>query len=171
MNKAFIDALNVDADTLDGNDSTAFATSAQGALADSALQSGDNISELTNDAGFSTTTGTVTSVAVSVPTGLTVGGSPVTTSGTISLSYDTGYAIPTTASQTNWDTAYGWGDHSTVGYLTSFTETDPVFSASEAASITSTDTTNWDTAYSWGDHASAGYGTTDEALALAIALG
>ena len=30
---------------------------------------------------------------------------------------------------------------------------------------------NWDTAYSWGDHASAGYGTTDEALALAIALG
>ena len=23
----------------------------------------------------------------------------------------------------NWDTAYGWGDHSTVGYLTGFTET------------------------------------------------
>ena len=30
---------------------------------------------------------------------------------------------------TNWDTAYGWGDHSLAGYLTSFTETDPVFSA------------------------------------------
>ncbi|MCK5607152.1 hypothetical protein KAR91_35035, partial [Candidatus Pacearchaeota archaeon] len=27
----------------------------------------------------------------------------------------------------NWDTAYGWGDHSTEGYLTA--ETDPVFSA------------------------------------------
>jgi hypothetical protein len=41
--------------------------------------------------------------------------------------------------------------------LQSFTETDPVFSASEAASITSTDTTNWDTAYGWGDHGAAGY--------------
>ena len=33
-------------------DTSAFATSAQGALADSALQPGDNISELTNDSGF-----------------------------------------------------------------------------------------------------------------------
>ena len=38
VNKAFIDALNVDADTLDGIDSTGFATAAQGALADTALQ-------------------------------------------------------------------------------------------------------------------------------------
>jgi hypothetical protein len=52
----------------------------------------------------------------------------------------------------NWDTAYGWGDHSTEGYLTSFTETDPVFSASAASGITSTNITNWDTAYGWGDH-------------------
>jgi len=117
VNKAFVDALNVDADTLDGNDSTAFATSSQGALADSALQSGDNISELTNDANYSTTTGTVTSVAASVPTGLTVSGSPVTTTGTIAIAYDTGYAIPTTAKQTQWNTAYGWGDHSAAGYL------------------------------------------------------
>lgn len=34
-------------------------------------------------------------------------------------------------------------------YLTSYTETDPVFSASEAASITSTDTSQWDTAYTY----------------------
>ena len=40
------------------------------------------------------------------------------------------------------------------------TETDPVFSASEAASITSTDTTNWDTAYGWGDHSVEGYLTS-----------
>lgn len=33
-------------------DSTDFATSAQGALADSAIQSGDNVSELVNDSGF-----------------------------------------------------------------------------------------------------------------------
>lgn len=69
------------------------------------------------DAG--TGNGTVTSVGLSVPTGLSVSGSPVTTSGTLTLAYDTGYAIPTTSKQANWDTAYSWGDHSTAGYLTS----------------------------------------------------
>lgn len=38
VNKTFIDSLNVDADTLDGLDSADFATAAQGATADSALQ-------------------------------------------------------------------------------------------------------------------------------------
>jgi hypothetical protein len=51
-------------------------------------------------------TGTVTSVAMSVPTGLDVTGSPITTSGTLAVSYAAGYAIPTTAKQTEWDTAY-----------------------------------------------------------------
>lgn len=53
------------------------------------------------------------------------------------------------------------GSVDTTTYLSSYTETDPVFSASEAASITSTDTTNWDTAYGWGDHGAAGYLTTE----------
>lgn len=35
--------------------------------------------------------GTVTSVAQTVPTGFTVAGSPITTSGTLAISYDTGY--------------------------------------------------------------------------------
>jgi hypothetical protein len=105
-------------------------------------------------------TGTVTSVAMSVPTGLSVSGSPITTDGTLAVTYSAGYAIPTTAKQTEWDTAYGWGNHASAGYLTSYTETDPVFTASEAASITSTDTSNWDTAYGWGNHASAGYLTS-----------
>ena len=60
----------------------------------------------------------------------------------------------------NWDTAHGWGDHSTAGYLTSFTETDPIFAASDAAGITSTDISNWDTAHGWGDHSTAGYLTS-----------
>ena len=29
----------------------------------------------------------------------------------------------------NWDTAYGWGNHASAGYLTSYTETDPVVGA------------------------------------------
>lgn len=149
--------------------------------------------------------GSVTSVAMSVPTGLTVTGSPVTSSGTLAVSYTAGYAIPTTAKQSDWDTAYGWGNHASAGYLTSATaattyqpldgdltaiaalsgtsgflkktaantwtldtstyltsETDPVFTASAASGITSTNISNWNTAYGWGNHASAGYalGTT-----------
>lgn len=50
--------------------------------------------------------GTVTSVAMMVPTGLSISGSPITTSGTLGITYAAGYAIPTTASQTNWDSAY-----------------------------------------------------------------
>jgi hypothetical protein len=60
--------------------------------------------------------GTVTSVGLTVPTGLTVSNSPITTSGTLSVSFDTGYSIPTTAKQTEWDTAYGWGNHASAGY-------------------------------------------------------
>ena len=59
----------------------------------------------TNPSGYTTNTGTVTSVAVSVPTGLSVAGSPITTSGTVAISLASGYSIPTTASQTTWDTA------------------------------------------------------------------
>lgn len=62
--------------------------------------------------------GTVTSVALSVPTGLAVSGSPVTVSGTIAISYAVGYSLPTTAAQSQWATAYGWGDHAAAGYLT-----------------------------------------------------
>jgi hypothetical protein len=38
--------------------------------------------------------GTVTSVALSAPTGFTVSGSPITTSGTLALAFTTGYGIP-----------------------------------------------------------------------------
>jgi len=47
------------------------------------------------------------------------------------------------------------------GYLTSFTELDPVFTASDAFAITSTQISNWDTAFGWGDHAGAGYAKID----------
>lgn len=102
---------------------------------------------------YTTNTGTVTSVAVSVPTGLSVTGTPVTTSGTIAISLTAGYSIPTTANQTNWTAAYndkinstsfdtGTGvltltqqDSGTITvdldgrYLESFTETDPIVGA------------------------------------------
>ena len=69
-----------------------------------------------------------------------------------------GYATTAAvANAANWDTAYGWGDHAAAGYLTAYTETDPVFTASAAAGITLTKINQWDTAYGWGNHANGGY--------------
>ena len=53
-----------------------------------------------------TATGTVTSVAMTVPTGLSISGSPIETSGTLALTFASGYSIPTDTNQTNWTTAY-----------------------------------------------------------------
>lgn len=47
--------------------------------------------------------GTVTSVGISVPTGLNVIGSPITSSGTIQIGFANGYSIPTTTKQAEWD--------------------------------------------------------------------
>ncbi|MCP4711167.1 MAG: hypothetical protein GY869_21310, partial [Planctomycetes bacterium] len=58
---------------------------------------------------------------------------------------------------TNWNTANGWGNHADAGYLTGYTETDPVFTASPAVGITAGNITNWNTAYGWGNHADVGY--------------
>ena len=60
----------------------------------------------------------------------------------------------------NWDAAYGWGNHASAGYLTSFTEADPIFAASAASGISPTNVLNWNDAFGWGNHASAGYLTS-----------
>lgn len=89
-------------------------------------------------------TGTVTSVAMTVPTGLSVTGSPITTSGTLAVTLTAGYSIPTTASQTNWDTAY-------TNRITSATSplsiTSNVISISQATTSTSgyLSSTDWNT--------------------------
>ena len=112
------------------------------------------------------------------------------------------YVLPFTDNSSNWNTAYGWGDHASAGYissftntnefttgatfnnttgvvtftrnngggtftvdidgryLTSFTETDPIFNASPSAGITNQLITNWNTAYGWGDHSQGGYITS-----------
>lgn len=75
----------------------------------------------------------------------------------IPISTGTAWGTSITNNSVNWDSAYSWGDHSTVGYvtgtpwtaegyLTSFTETDPTV-GSHIKSITNTNITNWNTAY------------------------
>lgn len=50
--------------------------------------------------------GTVTSVDMTVPTGFAISGRPITSSGTLALTFAVGYSLPTTAVQSNWTTAY-----------------------------------------------------------------
>jgi len=40
-----------------------------------------------------------------------------------------------TDNSSDWNMAYGWGNHASAGYLTSFTETDPIFGAHTAKNI------------------------------------
>lgn len=65
-----------------------------------------NAADFRTAIGAGTGSGSVTSVAMTVPTGLAISGTPITSSGTLALSLAGGYSIPTTASQTNWDSAY-----------------------------------------------------------------
>ena len=55
-------------------------------------------------------------------------------------------------------------------YLTSFTETDPIYVASTWYSTTN-NATNWNTAYGWGNHASGGYLTGITSSQVTTALG
>ena len=78
--------------------------------------------------------GTVTSIKITVPTGFSISPtSAITTSGTFSITFASGYSLPTTAKQSNWDTAYNNNhQHSNKSVLDG---------------ITSTKVSNWDTAY------------------------
>ena len=58
-------------------------------------------------------------------------------------------AIPTLTSELSNDS----------GFITGYTESDPVFSASVAAGITTQNVIDWTTAFNWGNHALAGYST------------
>ena len=50
--------------------------------------------------------GTVTSVDMSVPTGFAISGNPITSAGTLAVSFASGYSLPTNAIQATWTTAY-----------------------------------------------------------------
>ncbi|MCA0335048.1 MAG: hypothetical protein LCH44_13995, partial [Bacteroidetes bacterium] len=53
---------------------------------------------------WTSNTGTVTSIAMSVPPAFTITGSPITTSGTLALGITAGYIIPTTTQVGYWNT-------------------------------------------------------------------
>lgn len=66
--------------------------------------------------------GSVTSIGLTAPTGFTVTGSPITSSGTLGLAFADGYSLPTTAKQTLWDEAYNKRhEHSNLNVLEGIT--------------------------------------------------
>ena len=116
-------AANVSGTVAVANGGTGATTAANARVSLLPSYSGNALKVLSVNAGgtdveWSTSSGvgTVTSVGMSVPTGLSVSGSPVTTAGTLAVSYASGYSIPTDANQSNWNTAYGWGNHASAGY-------------------------------------------------------
>jgi hypothetical protein len=82
-----------------------------------------------------------------------------------SFSLTSGYVIPTTTEESNWNTAYGWGNHASAGYFVgtdttiralmsstatglTYTALTGVFSLAAGYVIpTTTQETNWGTAY------------------------
>jgi len=95
--------------------------------------------------------GTVTSVGLSVPTGLSVSGSPVTTSGTLAISLASGYVIPqssqipSTSDISNYNTAYGWGNHASAGYLTTVSAGTGISVSTSGSTVTISSTATVDT--------------------------
>lgn len=93
----------------------------------------------------------------------------------IALSSGSGWGSSITNNSTNWNTAYGWGNHASAGYYVgssssirglfsstatglTYTSGTGVFSFTSGYEIpTTTQTGNWASAYGWGNHASAGY--------------
>ena len=138
------------------------------------LATSPNISSFTNDVGYLTSFSELDPIFTASPS----------------------FSI-TNTNITNWNTAYGWGDHqlggylkiididtfaeldgfisdaflvkegdnvsvfaNDAGYLTSYTETDPIFVASPAGGILAGDIINWNNAFGWGDHSLVGYLTS-----------
>ena len=85
--------------------------------------------------GYTTNKGTVTSVALTLPTGLACATKTITTSGTFAVTFASGYSIPTTTKQTAWDGAVSAKHtHSNKSVLDG---------------ISSAKVTHWDSAYDW----------------------
>jgi hypothetical protein len=151
LTKSQVSLNNVD-NTSDANKPVSSATQTALNLKENTLTKGD----ISAGTGVSITGGTgavigtgvsVTNTAPDQTVSLTAG-TGISTSGTYP-----NFTITNTLPETgvNWDAF-----PNTQGYITTWSETDPVYSAS-SWNTTDNNSINWDTAFSWGDHSGEGY--------------
>ncbi len=110
--------------------------------------------------GYVTSSG-VTSISMTVPTGFSVSGVPITSTGTLALAFSSGYSLPTNAKQGDWDSAYANSHtHSNKSVLDG---------------ISSSKVNNWDAGYLLATTAASTYETISNVdtveKRLAAALG
>lgn len=91
-------------------------------------------------------TGSVTSVAMSVPTGFSISGSPITSSGTLAVTFASGYKLPTTSKQNTWDTA-ATNVSTVMGYFNSNGAALNAVNATTASKLSTTSKTAWGQQY------------------------
>ncbi|OIO18977.1 MAG: hypothetical protein AUJ37_04185 [Candidatus Magasanikbacteria bacterium CG1_02_41_34] len=141
---------------------------ASGYLGLNVMLENENISLLTNDTGFVTTTGARDALSSSA-----IGLSYATSTGVFTLT--SGYNIPLTASTTNWNNFYdtpstaialgtglAWNNNTIQagsGYNIPLTASTTNWNS--AYNTVTASSTSWTTAFDWGNHASAGYLTTE----------
>ena len=163
-------------------------------LVDSAPATLDTLNELAaalgDDANFSTTV--TNSLATKAPlaspalTGTPTAPTAAANTNTTQVA-TTAYVQGELANEANWNTAYGWGDHSAAGYAPlaspSLTGVPTAPTAVADTNTTQVATTayvqgelaneaNWNTAYGWGDHSTQNYAvTTGDTMTGALNFG
>ncbi len=115
--------------------------------------------------GATANTGTVTSVALAVPTGLSISGSPITTSGTLTVSYAAGYQGYTSTEATKLS-GIATGATANTGTVTSVAASVPTGLSISGSPITTSGTLafTWTAGYQ-------GYTTTEASKLSGIASG
>ena len=147
VTKADVTALNLNGADVKMTGYTKPASTADIEPTDTVNQAIGKLEKAVEDAGSGD--GTVKSVAVSMPTGFTITGSPITESGTITVAMTDGYSIPTNAKQAEWDAKLA----NTVKVNNKLISENPVLDgrdivltgyqiAPEAADVVATDTVN-----------------------------
>ena len=121
----------------------------------------------------------VTSVGLSMPTGFSVSGTPITASGTFSVSFASGYSLLTSTQISTWNgkqdaiidlpdirtnaangaTAYSWGNHANAGYFAASS-----FTASNIVSTLGNTAVNMATADAAGENIASNFTTVGNAL-------
>ena len=147
VTKADVTALNLNGADVKMTGYSKPASAADIEPTDTVNQAIGKLEKAVEDAGSGD--GTVKSVAVSMPTGFTVTGSPITESGTIAVAMADGYSIPTDTKQAEWDAKLA----NTVKVNNKLISENPVLDgrdivltgyqiAPEAADVVATDTVN-----------------------------